>query len=764
MSRKPFTKNRARNGTPVATRTDEGYGFDLRDSLAAVMRRWRLVIGVTALSAGAAMAYTMSLSNVYEASATVEIDKRHIQIVHIDGIESEPKAKPPTIESEIQVAASAVIARRVIQTLGLQDDPEFSSQSLLAGLARPKAADALNLPAEHANTKYPAPAGDHALSHPSHRLPRGQESVVQTFLAMLTVRRIGNFPLIEVRFRSRDPVKAAHIANTLVEVYIDHQVEQKHRAAKILIARLDEKITGHRERLNASRRKIVEFRSASGLTETRANDLHSQQLSAELEAVIRARSQTAEARARHEQAKRLPLTDAGAQSLLAIVQSDAVRRMRTALSTALRRHAGLSNRYGPLHPEMRRAETDLARARAELRAEMAKVIQSLEVEYGVAAEREHRLEVRFSSLKAEARLTKSQEWKLLELEREAKADQDFYEALLSRKKQAEQTLAIDVPDVEIVAQADVPVIASQPNHYGILLIAIGAALVFAFSLALLLEQMAGGMTNAEHIERAFRLPHLATVPSLQHDRNGVISPRNAVRLMLSQPNSLYADSIREIQNELDWHHHHQGSRIVLVTSAISGEGKSLIASNLAHNLAMMGCRTLLVDADMRKQSLTSLLDAVGHNGLFEILCKGQPVDGAILRDDTTGLSFMPAASLSTTGAPPAEIIDSRRTRALLERLKTLYDVVIVDAPPLLPVADARMLAKQADQILLAMNGAATPKRLVHRALRLLGRNIRKVAGIVLNRAAPSAPEANKVSGSTPGHTRHRLPPPVRTAA
>ena len=135
---------------------------------------------------------------------------------------------------------------------------------------------------------------------------------------------------------------------------------------------------------------------------------------------------------------------------------------------------------------------------------------------------------------------------------------------------------------------------------------------------------------------------------------------------------------------------------------------------------------------MRKQTLTETLAASGKAGLYEVLCKGHPVERALLNDRVTGLSFMPAATTTKTGAPPAEILASRRTHALLAHLKKHYDIIIIDAPPLLPVIDARILANQVDQILLTMNYYTTPKRAVYRALTTVSQNAAKIAGIILN--------------------------------
>ena len=373
----------------------------------------------------------------------------------------------------------------------------------------------------------------------------------KNFLSHLTVRRVRNSLVIEVNFVSRDPVKAARIANTIVDVYIERQYKEKRRANEIAISLIDSKLEGLRERLATSEREIAKFRSANSIFDSKGHGLQDHQLSSELEKLIAARNQTTQARSRYQQAKRLAASNASLEAIPEAVQNQTVRTLRNELTTALRRVAELSTRYGPLHPTMLAAKADMTKARTELRHEIHKVIQTLKVEYDVATDRERQLEARFRELKSAVNVSSGDRWKLHQLQREVKANHQLYEAMLSRKKQAQETLGMQFPDAKLVANAEVPLIPSHPKRKKLVMLSFFAALGLSMAIAILLDQIAGGITNPDRIEREFGLPHIASVPRLQRREDGMTSPLAALRLMLTKPNGLYAESIREIRYELE---------------------------------------------------------------------------------------------------------------------------------------------------------------------------------------------------------------------
>ncbi len=207
----------------------------------------------------------------------------------------------------------------------------------------------------------------------------------------------------------------------------------------------------------------------------------------------------------------------------------------------------------------------------------------------------------------------------------------------------------------------------------------------------------------------------------------------ALRQMIAKPRGPFAESIRALRYELDSTSKPGNCRFILVTSAHSAEGKTLTAANLALHYALMGQRTLLVDADLRRMQLSADMGARTAPGLMDVMVGNSPLDAAILRDRTTGLHLLPAAA--GTRSQPAPW--NRQTlAAALQPLRMNYDIVVFDTAPLLPVADTRLMALFADQILLVASWRTTPAQALRRGIKSLGTNAHRLCGVVLNRVDP----------------------------
>ncbi len=193
------------------------------------------------------------------------------------------------------------------------------------------------------------------------------------------------------------------------------------------------------------------------------------------------------------------------------------------------------------------------------------------------------------------------------------------------------------------------------------------------------------------MKRALAVDHLSSMPAIAPE-GGAIPPAKAVRLIVAEPAGAYADAIRGARRELDARRRHGGPRMVLVTSALPGEGAETIASNLAHHYALTGARVLLADTDARRQPLTRQLAPQRTLGFADQLAHGRPVEAAVLRDGLTGLHFLPACGDGPLGVSVPELLASPVTADALARLRTRFDVIVLSAPPLLPVSDARILA------------------------------------------------------------------------
>lgn len=724
---------------------EEGGGsfeFGVGDVVRILLAHLWLIAGLTVLAGGIAMGIAFALPNRYEGVATVQIDPRAKKIINIEGVLADLKADAATIDSEIEIIRSRAIAVRVIEQLNLREDPDFSGQPAwrevavqLGVLAPPRVRE----------SRGPVPPEDEATRRSRDlwsvwfgldgglQVPERDE-VARAFESRLKVTRIRNSHLIEIRFSSASSVRAAQIVNAIAEVYIRQQIEAKSRATEVAGDLIDERLKGMRDKVGLAEREVERFKAENNIFNSDGSLLVERQLMREMEALVAARNQTGEARARHEAARRMMLEGEGSDAIGDVLQNNTVRLLRDELTKSLRREAELGTKYGARHPEMQRIAADIAKAQSELASEIGKITRNLKTELSVAADRERQLEERVEVIKQQINAAKEQQWKLRELEREAAASKQLVEVLLQRNKQTEETLGLQLPDARIVAAADVPLFPSSPKRKLIVLGATIAGLAAGIALAFLIELISAGFARPEQLEQVLRIPHLVSLPAVRGTGKGGDKLR-LFRHMLADQRGMYAEGVRTLRHEIDRARAHHGGWVILITSSVANEGKSVTASNVALSYAMAGQRTLLIDADLRKRELTRTFALAGRPGLLEVLASNHPLENALLRDAATGLYVMPASAALDERHTTSELLAGRMNQ-MLARLRGQFDVIIVDAPPLLPVLDARVLAGGADHIVMIAGWRSTPRGQVRRALKSISGQAHKIVGGVLNQVSP----------------------------
>lgn len=717
---------------------DEAVGaLSVERAISAVRKRLKLVLAMPVVAAAIVAAIVMITPNRYDASAIVQIDPRQKSITHIDGVVSDLKGDQSSIESEVEIIKSRPIILKVIEVLDLRNDPEFNAPSLWSRLLT-KIGVADKLAASERAPQRPRDqiADILKVDVPGASRPESDE-VADAFLKKLKVMRVRNTLLIDIRFSANRAGKAARIANTIAETYLKDQLDSKTRAATTASTLLEEKLDEMRKKVTDAERRVEQWKAEHNVFDAEGQILSEKQLARLMEQTVTARNATSEARAKFEQAQKLARMGDSGGAIVEVLQSHTVRLMKEQLANATRKAAELKTKYGPKHPEILKVNAEQTEAESQLKMEVERLIANLRNEVEVAEERERQLQGSMAQLKQQQVSTRDSGVELKQLEREAASSKQLFEALLTRFKQTSETQGFQLPDVRIIEKADAPQFPASPKRKQLVLVAAAGGLILGIALAVLLELMAPGITRREDVERVFEIAHLSSVP-VPASPHGVLSPNKAVRLVVAEPSSQYADAIRNARRELDMRRASPAPRIILVTSSVAGEGAELIASNLAHNYAMTGGRPLLIDGDMRLMPLTRQLANQRALGMLDQVLARQPLEAAILRDGVTGLNFLPAVGQTLPVAPIPETLNSNALAEALAGLKSRFDTIVISVPPLLPVIDGRILADYADQIVFVVAWQKTPKQLAKTAIKTLGINDQKLAGIVLNNVAPDA--------------------------
>lgn len=717
---------------------ESGGAMSFDRAISAVYKRAKLVLAFPIVLATIVTTVVMLTPNRYDASAIIQTDPRPKSITNPEATAYGIRIDPLAADNEIEIIKSRPIVLKVIEVLDLRNDPEFAapplSQRIMSLLG-------IETGETDRQTRAPvAPRDDIAdileLGAPGQTNPQADD-IADAFIKKLKVSRVRNTLLIDIRFSAEDATKAARIANTVAEVYLKDQLESKTRGAGTAARLLEQKIEEMRGEVAQAERKVEQWKADHQVFETGDEILSEKELASLMEKTVAARNATSEARAKYDEAQRLARAGDNGNTLAEVLQSATIRALKEQLSAITRRIAELSTKYGPKHPDILKANAERAETQAQLDDEVAHLIANLKNEVGVAEARERQLAQSMNDLKERQVITKDKGVELRDLERDAATSRAVFEALLARYKQTSETQNFQLPDVRIIEKADAPQFPASPKRKQLILMSAVAGTVFGIAVALLLELMAPGISRQEDIERVFDIAHLSSVPTPAVG-NHILSQSKATRLVVAEPLSAYADAIRNARRELDMRRPDQGARIILVTSSVAGEGAEMIASNLAHNYAMTGGRPLLIDGDARLIPLTRQLAAQRQRGMLDQIAAGRPLEEAVLHDALTGLNFLPAAGPTPPRNAIPETLNSNAFAAALVGLKAHFDTIVISVPPLLPVIDGRILSDYADQIVFVVAWQKTPKQLAKTALKSLGINDRKVAGIVLNDVAPEA--------------------------
>lgn len=696
-------------------------GFNPDRILSAVRRRWRMAAGITCAATLIAVAVAVFMPNRYEASATVQLDPRKKNVANIESVVSDPHIDTAAIESEAEVIRSRQILLKVIDQLKLREDPEFRGST-----------PALSLIGEPAQKETAAEKDPGQAAPTDTALPRRDE-VAAAVASQLKVGRVRNTLLLEIQFTSTDANKAALIANTIAETYISEQLAAKSGISKTATDLLDGRLEALRKKVSDAESRVEAYKSQQNIFASEGQILSEKELARWMEQTVDARNRSAEMRARFERAKELKRSGRSTAAIADVLSSHTVRLLKDKLADASRRKAELSTRYGDRHPEMIKVRAELRDAERQLDHEINSLISNLENEYAQATARERELLAGLEEKKAEEAKRRAANVRLNELEREAETSRQIYEVLLSRYKQNAANQSLQLPDARIVEFADTPTSPAAPKRKQIVALAALGGLALGLALILALEFAAPGIGRPEEAENLLALEHISSLPRLERASDEAGDPLRATRLMIAAPTSGFAEAIRALRREVDVRQVEPGPRIILIAASLPGEGASVVASNLAHYYAQTGDRVVLIDADLRRANLTRQLAPRRSAGLAEALNGTIPAEHAVLRDQLTNLHFLPANGGGPAPARQAELLATAAMPTVLGRLKSQFDTIIIDAPPLLPVIDTRIIADYADQIVFVMAWRRTPKQLARKAMKLLSVNEDRITGVVVNK-------------------------------
>lgn len=660
--------------------------------LAFLRRRWPLIVGALLVCLGAGLVITARQTPTYLSTAEVTLDAKVEPIAPLtdeDRAAAQGSLGETYIDTQVEVMTSSQNVAGVVDRLGLAHDPRFREDGATPAQAR--------------------------------------EAAIADVEGGVTAFRSGATYTISVAFESEDPREAARIANAFAEQYTLGTLSEKEAADAKALREIGSRMETARIQASDDTASLSRYRLAHDLPASTDRSLTEQEISAYNQQVTEARAQSAEDAARLATARRQLGSGSNGDDVGESLGSGVVASLRQQQAAYAAEIASLSSKYGPRHPDLLRARSQLDAVTGQIRDEIGRVISNLSAKAAVSRQRLDSLAGSLGASQGALRRDNVAMVDLQDLDQRAQASKSLYESYLSRYKELAARIGIRQPEARILHPA-IP--SGKPARPDFLLnMVLSGALGMGLGLvaAIAAELMFSGLTTGEDIERRLGVPYLCSVPEL-----GSVTSRkdrgDPVDAVIDHPRSAYAEAFRNLRASIAFAV--ENPRIIAITSALPSEGKTTVSLCLARSMASGSDRILLIDCDVRRRGVTRWIGGTHEAGLLEVLRGQARLEDAVVADPRSGLAILP---LSTATQEDHALLTGAGMDALLAQAAESYDAVIMDTAPVLPMADARLLLCKADAAVIAARWRRTPEAAVRSLLRMLPGGYVGLAGLILTR-------------------------------
>jgi len=723
-------------------------------ALGFLRRHYLVIIATAALALAGSFVFLKVVPPTFTAQAKVLLGSSKAPVV-----QAQPQPMldetPVDIESQIEILKSKTIATSVINQLNLADDPDFNGQG-----------NPLNAIVKTVRARLGiAPQGAKIDT---------MDEMIDEFQKRLSAVRIGMSSVVEVGFNSSNAQRAAQIANVIARTYIDDQMKTKVDAHLAATAWLHDRLLElNNDALNAER-SVNDLKTKSNIVSADGKLMDEQQVSALNNKLVAARTHTSDAMTRLSRFETiLASNNIDAASLGSL---DAVPGGST--GTAENSTAATPQNNNQIINSLRQQYLDYARrdyeftaklgsdhlAVANIRATMKSIRQTILDEVRrladiarsdlvEAKQQQKDIEKQLAQAIAQSRTTNSAEISIRELDTSAKGYRSLYESFLQRYMDSVQQSSFPATEARVISPATAPQKKSKPNSKLIMAFGLFGGIALGAGLGLAREMKDRGFRTTTQIEQKLHLPCLSVVPLLKQRKvrkltralalSGGQAGKEPGQRKLSRgsgtcwaasamPSSRFAESIRSIRFAIDLDPTKAPSKVVGLTSTLPNEGKSTIAASLAQLLANSGKRVIVVDCDLRNPSLSTNMTPDVSAGITDVLSGARSFEDTVWTDAETGLDFLPGkrSVLSNT----SDILCTNETKKLFDKLRAIYDYVIVDLPPLAPIVDVRATTALIDSFVLVVEWGRTTSDVVEHALNTAPNVYDALLGVVLNKA------------------------------
>lgn len=701
--------------------------INLRDYLHIIRKRRWLIITILFVVVISVTILTFRQTPVYEATTRILIEKETPNILTFKEVLELGTADTDYYQTQYKILKSRTLAKQVLEKLGImqqamQQEPETEKFSIPLLFAKVQETLGFHEP--------PSSEADKAVEK--------EEWAINNFLKMITVTSIRGSRLVDVSARSIDRKQTALIANTLVDKYIEQNLENKLSATKEAVTWLGKELETTQKKLADSEAALQAYKEQHAIIsfEDRQN-IVMQKLSELNTAVNQAKIKRAAIEAEYQQIRKYKTTQL--ESLSQVITNPLIQQLKIELASLESELSELRKKFRDKHPSITALNSQIAVAQKRLNAEIKRIITSITSDYEIARAQERELTKMLEQQKREALELNQKMIRYGELQRELESNRRVYNALLQRTKETSVTERLQTNNIRIVDRATVSKYPIAPRKTRNILLSIVVGLVMGVTLAFFFEYLDNSIRTSEDIKRYLDMPFLGIIPEVSvknHSSNG--TKHTADTIVAIDPKSNASEAYRSLRTNVTFSLLNDDSlplfnqgAVLLITSAGPEEGKSCIVANLGIAMAQSGSKTLIIDCDFRRPVMHKIFNLKNEKGFADMLMNVKAFGSKIglKRTKIQNLEVIPCGEFPHN---PSELLGSALARIIIEALSEKYDKILIDSPPVNMVTDPVILSRIADGVVFVVRAGKTKRNAAQQARDQLQSAEMIMLGAVLN--------------------------------
>jgi polysaccharide biosynthesis transport protein len=649
--------------------------------IARVLLRRSWVIGaVTVVAVAGAVIYNFITTPIYQARARVVIEPEAGQVVPFQGIGNDP-SRDDYLLTQLEVLGSRALAQTTLDRLK-------------------------QLPKE----------------------PNRQSAQIDIFQGNLSIAPVpsdrGLSRVVNIFYRGTNPQVAARMANALAQTYVDRNIEARKSVSREATGLLNQRLKELRQEVTSTEGALQQYREQrDGVSLENDQNVVVQKLAQLNAAYTSARAERVQKEALYLQLTAMEQRNVPLDTFPSIVGNTFIQGLKADLAGLQRERVQQTERLGDLHPDMIKINTAIDGAQRRLTAEMAKVVEGIKNDYEGAKAGEQALAASLAAQEQEVLAQNKRAIGYRALTRDNASTQQLFATLQQRVKEMEVSGELQSNNIRILELAEVPKLPIWPRTRLNVALALFGGAFLGIMLVVGMQYLTPKIVDPEHIAQSLGLRLIGVAPR--------VSRPDAALSDLTNVPVPFQEAIRGIRAQIFLSSGPVSIRTLAITSANPGEGKTSIAGSLAVAIARTGRRVLLVDADMRRSQLDRLFNVGSSPGLSNIMAGDAPPSEALTQSTVQGLFILPSG---TRVESPGDLLDHERFQRLIQSFEQVFDLVIVDCPPVTVAADATIVANAVTSVLFVVGSGTTSPEAARGALERLMSVQARVVGVVLNKS------------------------------